>query len=58
MIEIAVWILAIVGVVGIIQNSIQLKALKQDQEEKNRLYNECKWECLLESLKRYKDGRR
>lgn len=62
MIEIAVWILAIVGVVRIIQNSIQLKALKQDQKAKNGLYNEfieslnkSNQEWVHEVLESYKD---
>lgn len=62
MIEIAVWILAIVGVVRIIQNSIQLKALKQDQKAKNGLYNEfieslnkSNQEWVREVLESYKD---
>lgn len=62
MIEIAVWILAIVGVIRIIQNSIQLKALKQDQKAKNGLYNgfieslnKSNQEWVREVLESYKD---
>lgn len=47
-------ILAVVGVIRIIQNSIQLKALKQDQKAKNGLSND--WinqEWAREVLKRY-----